>query len=239
MSELKVNDVSVRFGGVKAISDVTLSIFRKEVLGLIGPNGAGKTTLVNCISGFQKPTSGQIQLEGSVVSNWSPALSRKRGIARTFQGGRLFGSMTVLQNVEAAALALGMHRNSARAKACEMLQWAGYTGSLERPAETVAYVDERRIGIARALIGEPSYVLLDEPAAGMSDVECEQLMRLIKEIPEQLGAGVLLIEHNMQLITSVCHRVHVLDGGSTLAEGQPAEVLRNKAVMAAYLGEES
>lgn len=239
MDDLNVNRLSVHFGGIKAISDVSLAIARKQVLGLIGPNGAGKTTLVNCISGFQRPTQGNIRIGAQEVSRWSPDQARHKGIARTFQGGRLFGSMTVEQNVEVAALSLGLSRSAARQHARELLGWVGYTDALDRPADTVAYVDERRIGIARALVGEPSYLLLDEPAAGMSDAECEQLIRLVREVPGQLGCGVLLIEHNMHLISNICDQVHVLDGGCTLATGTPQQVLSNSAVLAAYLGDEA
>ena len=239
MGDLNVNGVSVRFGGIKAISDVNLTMARKQVLGLIGPNGAGKTTLVNCISGFQRPTEGDIRIGGEEVSRWSPDKARHKGIARTFQGGRLFGSMTVGQNVEVAALSLGLSRSAARERARDLLAWVGYSGDMDRPADTVPYVDERRVGIARALVGEPSFLLLDEPAAGMSDAECEQLIRLIREVPDQIGCGVLLIEHNLHLISNICDRVHVLDGGCTLATGTPSEILSNRTVLAAYLGDEA
>lgn len=239
LKTLHVDNVSISFGGIKAITDVSLNITSTKVLGLIGPNGAGKTTLVNCISGFLRPTHGSITIEGQSTQNWTPAQARRRGVTRTFQGGRLFGSMSVLQNVEVAALSLGMRAHQARQCAQELLDWVGYSDSPDRLAESVAYVDERRIGIARALVGQPDYVLLDEPAAGMSDTESEQLAGIIRELPAQLNCGVLLIEHNMRLISNVCDYVHVLNSGCTLAHGTPADVLSNKAVIAAYLGEEA
>lgn len=235
-SRLEVDKVCVRFGGIAANSDVTLTVQRGEILGLVGPNGAGKTTLVNCLSGFQRPTEGTIRLNGEDCSAWTPQVSRNRGIARTFQGARLFGALTVLENVMVPGMALGLRASDIDATARELLTWVGYDGDVQRTADSVPYVDQRRIGIARALIGDPLFLLLDEPAAGMSDAEVDQLGELITMIVEKLFCGIILIEHNMHLITRVCDRVHVLDGGKTLASGLPASVLTDPAVIGAYLG---
>jgi branched-chain amino acid transport system ATP-binding protein len=235
-AELAADNLEVRFGGLTAISGVSLTVQRHEVFGLIGPNGAGKTTLVNCMTGFQVPTSGRVLLARHDVTGWRPERLRRAGVARSFQAGRLFRDMTVLDNVEVAAVGMGLSRRQAAAAAMEMLAWLGVADKAGAIAGSLPYTDERRVGIARALVMSPSFVLLDEPAAGMSDTECEELMHLIAEIPKTFTCGVLLIEHNMRVIMGVSGRIHVLDGGRTIAEGTPSEIQRNEAVIAAYLG---
>jgi branched-chain amino acid transport system ATP-binding protein len=234
---LSAGGVCVRFQGLSALTDVTLSVGRTEILGLIGPNGAGKTTLVNCLTGFQQPTEGKVSLGDLDTGGWSPARFRKSGIARTFQAGRLFKEMTVLENVEAAAVALGLKRAQATTHAMAVLGWMGVAERAQARAGALAYTDERRVGIARALVLSPAFILLDEPAAGMSDVECDELMEVVAQIPKTFVCGVLLIEHNMRIIMGVCDRLHVLDGGKTIAEGSPQAIQRDAAVIAAYLGE--
>jgi branched-chain amino acid transport system ATP-binding protein len=235
-NQLSADALEVRFGGLAAISDVTLSVRRGEIFGLIGPNGAGKTTLVNCLTGFQRPTLGRIRLDGADVTGWRPERLRKAGVARSFQAGRLFRDMTVLDNVEVTAVGLGLSRGQAAAAAMEMLVWIGLADKADAIAGSLAYTDERRVGIARALMLSPAFVLLDEPAAGMSDSECDELMRLIAEIPRSFDCGVLLIEHNMRVIMGISERIRVLDGGRSIAEGTPREIRGNEAVIAAYLG---
>ena len=209
------------------------------MFGLIGPNGAGKTTLVNCLTGFQAPTEGRILVGRDSTAGWSATEFRERGIARTFQAGRLFKEMSVLENVEVAAVGLGLGRKRAIEQARIMLTWVGIADKAALPAGALAYTDQRRLGIARAMAVTPAFVLLDEPAAGMSDGECEDLMVLVASIPKIFGCGVLLIEHNMRVVMGISQRVHVLDGGRTLAEGTPTDIQRNEAVMAAYLGMEA
>jgi branched-chain amino acid transport system ATP-binding protein len=236
LAELAVGELEVRFGGLLAISNVNLVLHRREVLGLIGPNGAGKTTLVNCLTGFQVPTAGKVMLAHANITGWRPEKVRKAGIARSFQAGRLFSEMTVLENVEVAAVGMGLSRRHAAAAAMEMLAWVSLTDKADKIAGSLPYTDERRAGIARALVTKPAFVLLDEPAAGMSDHECDELMRLVSLIPATFNCGALLIEHNMRVIMGVSHRIHVLDGGRTIAEGTPTEIQRNDAVIKAYLG---
>jgi branched-chain amino acid transport system ATP-binding protein len=236
-ASLSAEGVCVRFQGLSALTDVTLSVGRTEIFGLIGPNGAGKTTLVNCLTGFQQPSAGKVSLGDDDTSGWSPARFRKSGIARTFQAGRLFKEMTVLENVEAAAVALGLKRARATIHAMAVLDWMGVAERSRVRAGALAYTDERRVGIARALVLSPAFILLDEPAAGMSDVECDELMEAVAQIPKTFVCGVLLIEHNMRIIMGVCDRLHVLDGGKTIAEGSPQAIQRDAAVIAAYLGE--
>jgi branched-chain amino acid transport system ATP-binding protein len=235
-AELSADALEVNFGGLVAISGISLTVRREEILGLIGPNGAGKTTLVNCLTGFQKPTEGQVRLDSANVTGWRPERLRKAGVARSFQGGRLFREMTVLDNVEVAAVGLGQARRQAAAAAMAMLAWIGLADKAETIAGSLAYTDERRVGIARALMLSPAFVLLDEPAAGMSDSECDELMRLIAEIPKAFTCGVMLIEHNMRVIMGISERIHVLDGGRSIAEGSPREIRSNEAVISAYLG---
>ena len=233
---LAARDVCVRFGGLTAIGDVSLTVAHRKILGLIGPNGAGKTTLVNCLSGFLTPSSGTIEFGEREISQWGPREIRRAGIARTFQAGRLFKEMSVVENVTVAAIALGATNRDAHRQAAEILDWLGLGGRLEATAGALPYSDERRVGMARALVGQPSFVLLDEPAAGMSDYECEELIAVIQELPTRFGCGVLLIEHNMHLVMNICDQVHVLDGGRTLAEGTPAAIRSNEDVILAYLG---
>lgn len=236
---LSAQNISVRFGGMVAISSVSLTMRSGEVLGLIGPNGAGKTTFVNCLSGFQSPSEGSILLDERDTYGWDAPRFRREGISRTFQAGRLFKEMTVIENVEVAGVGLGLSRREAKARGLELLGWLGIPGSSDQLAGTLPYTDERRVGIARALMMRPSFVLLDEPAAGMSDIECEDLMGVVRKMPKTFSCGVLLIEHNMSVVMGVCDRIHVLDSGRTLAEGTPDAVGRDPAVVTAYLGSDA
>jgi branched-chain amino acid transport system ATP-binding protein len=237
--QLAVEDLSVRFEGLAALSHVNLAVKRHEVFGLIGPNGAGKTTLVNCLTGFQRPSLGRVLLNGQDTSNWQPDYFRRAGVARTFQAGRLFKDMTVLDNVEVTAVSLGFSRGAARPLALKILDWIELAEKAHLLASALAYTDQRRTSIARALVVTPAFLLLDEPAAGMSDSECEHLMALIRSIPQTFGCGVLLIEHNMRVVMGISDRIHVLDGGRTIAEDTPDNIQRHEGVLAAYLGMEA
>jgi branched-chain amino acid transport system ATP-binding protein len=238
-AELSAEDIGVRFHGLAAITEVSLTIRRREMFGLIVPNGAGKTTLVNCLTGFQQPTNGRVLLARNDTSGWGPDRFRKAGVARTFQAGRLFKDMTVVENVEVTGVGMGLSRRQARGYAMAMLGWLGIADKAERIAGTLPYTDERRVGIARALMLSPAFILMDEPAAGMSDSECEELMSFVSTMPSLFNCGVLIIEHNMSVIMGVSERIHVLDGGRTVAEGTPHEIQNNPVVIGAYLGMEA
>jgi branched-chain amino acid transport system ATP-binding protein len=235
--KLEIRNVSVTFQGLVAVQDVSETLLSGEILGLIGPNGAGKTTLVNAVTGFQTLGDGDVLLEGVSIARLPPQRIRRRGIARTFQAGRLFHTMTVLENVELAAFSAGQTRRAASEQAHNILAWIGLSAVEAMPTAALPYSDERRVGIARALAGEPAFVLLDEPAAGMSDLECDRLIETIRDIPRKFGSGVLIIEHNVRLVTTVSERIHVLDSGRTIARGAPEIVRYDPAVIKAYIGE--
>jgi branched-chain amino acid transport system ATP-binding protein len=222
---------------VQALRGVTLELRRGEVVGLIGPNGAGKSTLVNVLSGFDRPTAGSVLLGESDVTRWSPHRRGRRGLARTFQHSHAFRSLSVRENVEVAALGVGAGPRRAAQRASALLEVLGLADYAEAPAATLAHGDERRLGVARALATEPSFVLMDEPAAGLPEAEVPEFAAVVRSVRDDHGAGVLLIDHNMALIMGICERVHVLDQGTTLAEGTPADIRANLDVAAAYLGE--
>ena len=236
---IEARNVSVRFGGLPAISGVSFVMRRDEVFGLIGPNGAGKTTMVNVLTGFQRPSEGSVVLGGIDVTGREPHVLGRMGLARTFQAARLFRGMTVIQNLEVAAVGAGLNRRAARRRAESILEWMRLEEKANARAETLPYGDERRVGIGRALATAPHFAFLDEPAAGMSDAECDDLMALISEIPARFGCGVLLIEHNMRVIMGVCHRIHVIDSGRTIVEDSPERIQNNPDVIRAYLGSRS
>ena len=233
---LRALDVSRSFEGIKALEDVVLELKSDQVLGLIGPNGAGKTTLVNILTGFDLPSTGRIELEGTEITRWSPHKRGRAGLARTFQHGRLFRDLTVRENVEVAALGVGASPAEARRRAGELLSLLGLAGRAEQSAGVLPHGDERRLGVARALALRPRYVLMDEPAAGLHEAEIPAFAAVVRSVRDEFGAGVLLIDHNMALVMEVCDRVHVLDRGRTLAVGTPAEIRRNFDVATAYLG---
>jgi branched-chain amino acid transport system ATP-binding protein len=233
---LRAIGVSRSYDGIDALVDVHLELGRQEVVGLIGPNGAGKTTLVNVITGFDFPTTGSVELEGREITRWSPQRRGRAGLARTFQQGHAFKGLTVRENVEVAALGVGAPGREARVRAERLLDALGLAGRADEPAVSLPHGDERKLGVARALATEPRFVLMDEPAAGLTESEVPDLAAVVRSVRDNHDAGVLLIDHNVTLMFDVCDRIHVLDEGRTLAEGTPDEIRRNIDVANAYLG---
>jgi branched-chain amino acid transport system ATP-binding protein len=253
MSEplLEMRDVTIRFGGLKAVSDFNFSIRHGELAGLIGPNGAGKTTIFNLITGVYRPTSGAILFEGKSVAGKKPYLITKRGIARTFQNIRLFSSMSVFDNVRAAfnmhlkhgiSHALwrgrGLAAEEARIQkeAGELLEIFHLEDHSDAPCTSLCYGDQRRLEIVRALATRPKLILLDEPAAGMNPTEKTELMELIRFVQEKFQIAVLLVEHDMRVVMGICQRIAAVDYGIKIAEGSADEIKHNEAVIHAYLG---
>lgn len=252
MSEiiLNISGVNKRFGGLQALTDVGVKILKGQIYGLIGPNGAGKTTFFNVITGLYQPDTGTFELDGKPYSPSAPHEVAKSGIARTFQNIRLFGEMTVLENVM-----IGRHvrthqgvfgaifRHAAarreeaeiRQRAYELLEFVGIAKFANRTARFLSYGDQRRLEIARALATDPKLLALDEPAAGMNATEKLALRELLVKIKAD-GKTVLLIEHDVKLMMGLCDRMTVLEYGKPIAEGLPSEIQKNQAVIDAYLG---
>ncbi|MBD0349302.1 MAG: ATP-binding cassette domain-containing protein [Thermoleophilia bacterium] len=234
---LRALSVSRSFEGVRALVNVSLAVHRHEVVGLIGPNGAGKSTLVNVLSGFDRAGSGSVMLGDRDITRWSSHRRARVGLVRTFQHSRSFKSLSVRENVEAAALGAGAGTRAARRRADALLPLLGLDGAADTSAGALAHGDERRLGVARALATEPQFVLLDEPAAGLPESEVPDFASVVRSVRDEHEAGVLLIDHNMALVMGVCDRIQVLDQGRTLAGGKPDEIRANLDVTAAYLGE--
>jgi branched-chain amino acid transport system ATP-binding protein len=237
VSALEVLALSKRFGGLQAVSRVSLAMERGEVLGLIGPNGAGKTTAFNLISGFLKPDSGEVRLDGRSIVGLPPHAVCHAGLARTFQVVRPFPRLSVLDNVEVASLGRHPRRRDARAHASLVIGRVGLDGKAARPAAELTLPERKRLELARALATEPRLLLLDEVMAGLTPTETATMVELIRRINEG-GISVLLIEHNMRAVMSLSHRIVVLSFGEKIAEGAPAAVASDAKVIEAYLGEE-
>jgi branched-chain amino acid transport system ATP-binding protein len=251
-SILAAKNVTIRFGGLTAVSDFNLEIRPHELLGLIGPNGAGKTTIFNMLTGVYKPTEGEIRIGNVATTNYKPYQITGLGVARTFQNIRLFKELTVLDNVKIgghihykySGTSAVLHTNrfheaeeAAEVEAMKLLDIFSLRKRAHDYARNLPYGDQRRLEIARALAAKPKLLLLDEPAAGLNDSETRALMATIHDVRDRFGIAILLIEHNMELVMGICERIVVLNFGKTIAVGTPEAVRANPAVIEAYLGE--
>ncbi|MFM7060712.1 MAG: ABC transporter ATP-binding protein [Actinomycetes bacterium] len=241
MALLEVSDISVRFGGNLALDGVSVEAEAGRVTGLIGPNGAGKTTLFNVITGLQPPTSGQVTLDGVPITRLSPTKRARRGLARTFQRLELFTMLSVRENIRVAA---DIHRSYSRSKedpaavTDAIIERIGLGAVADARVDALPTGQCRLVELGRSLATRPRVLLLDEPASGQDDTETAAFAALLRELAEE-GMAVVLVEHDVALVMDVCARVHVLDFGRVIASGTPAEVQRNDAVLAAYLGTSS
>lgn len=251
MPVLETKDLGINFGGLQALNDLHIVINENEIIGLIGPNGAGKTTVFNLLTGVYTPSCGAIRFLGESIIGKKPYQINRIGIARTFQNIRLFKNMTVIDNIKVA-----MHQNmnynvvtailrlphywkeekEVNEKARNLLRIFGMEKTAEQLADNLPYGQQRKLEILRALASNPKLLLLDEPAAGMNPTETHELMETIRQIRDQFHVAILLIEHDMSLVMSVCERLYVLDYGTLIAEGKPDEIRNNEKVIAAYLG---
>ncbi|MBU0996960.1 MAG: ABC transporter ATP-binding protein [Firmicutes bacterium] len=252
MSILEVKDLTIMFGGLKAVDQFEITIHENELVGLIGPNGAGKTTIFNLLTGVYKPTNGSILVNGSVTKMMKPNEIVMLGSSRTFQNIRLFKNMTVLDNIRVAYHNRmtynyfdGVVKNkkyrdeeaAATEVAVSLLEVFGMKGYQNDLAKNLPYGKQRKLEIARALATNPKLLLLDEPAAGMNPQETEELMHTIRFIKDQFKVSILLIEHDMKLVMGICERIVVVDYGKIIASGAPEAIRKNPAVIKAYLGE--
>ena len=251
---LKAEHLGITFGGLKAVSNFNMTINKGELIGLIGPNGAGKTTVFNLLTGVYKPTEGEFWLDGTRMNGKKTYQVVRAGIARTFQNIRLFGNMSVEDNVR-----IGLHsqvrygmipgifrtpgfwkqENEMHEKAIDLLRIFNLEGLATTQAANLPYGQQRKLEIARALATGMKLLLLDEPAAGMNPTETEDLLHCINTIRDRFGIAILLIEHDMSLVMSVCQRIQVLDYGRTIASGTPEEIANNPQVISAYLGSDN
>ncbi|HKV59489.1 MAG TPA: ABC transporter ATP-binding protein [Ktedonobacteraceae bacterium] len=243
MSLLEAQDISKAFGGIHALDTCSIKVEKGSVTGLIGPNGSGKTTLFNVMTGYERVDSGQVRYEGQSITNLSPAKVFRLGVGRTFQLTRIFPRLTVLENMHVAAqrsdlkgLISRWSSTHEQKRALELLDFVGLTSLKNLPAGNLSYGQKKLLEFAFVLIAEPQVILLDEPAGGVNPTMINYLADRIRTLNAQ-GVTFLIVEHNMEFVMSMCHKVMVMHRGTKIAEGTPAEVRENAAVLEAYLGD--
>jgi branched-chain amino acid transport system ATP-binding protein len=234
---LSLQSSTKSFGGLLANRDVSLTIEAGEIVGLIGPNGAGKTTLFNCISGYMHPDTGRIVFDGHDITQMRPERICRAGVARTWQVVRAFGRMTALENIVCGALQRTNRIAEARARARDLLEFTGLHGRGDMPAATLTLADKKRLEIARALATRPKLLLLDEAMSGLTPTETAAAVTLVRRIHEDMAVTICVVEHVMEVVMPLSHRVVVLDYGVKIADGAPDMVVRDEQVIRAYLGE--
>jgi ABC-type branched-subunit amino acid transport system ATPase component len=237
-SVLRVESLEKRFGGVTALDGITLEVRRGETLGLIGPNGSGKTTFVNCVSGVLRPSGGAIYLSGAEIGGWSREQRARAGLIRTYQNLRLFPSLTVTENIEAGLLKRRLDGRTRRREVAAALERQGLARVARTVVSGLAYGQQRRVEIARAIVARPEILILDEPAAGLGEEETLTLQRGLESVQDALGCSMIVIDHDVSLIMRISSRVIALHQGSILAQGSPREVASDPDVIAVYLGTE-
>jgi branched-chain amino acid transport system ATP-binding protein len=233
---LDASGICVDFFGLRALDDVSISLSTGEILGLIGPNGSGKTTFVNALTGQVPLSAGKIICNNLDITGLPPHKIAGHGISRSFQIVRLFDELTVSENIELSAIAQGKTRKEAKKRAVQMMDKFDLTQYSDHLAKSLNYGDKRRVEICRALASQPCFLLLDEPAAGMNEVESDTLLEILSRLPDEFQLGILIIDHDMSLIMRLCTRLHVIDSGKTIGEGDVDTVKRLPQVIEAYLG---
>ena len=236
MAFLEISNVTKRFGGLLAVNDVSLTVDENQIVGLIGPNGAGKSTLFATIAGYYKPDGGSIKFCGDEIGGLPPEAVAQKGIARTFQIVRPFGTLSVLENVMVGAFLRDKNRKTAQSWAEEVLEFMGLADKRNAVGTALTIADKKRLELARAYATKPRFLLLDEVMAGLTPKEAQEAVGLIRKINSQ-GITVFVVEHVMEVVMPISHHVVVLDGGRLIASGPPEEVAQNEAVIKAYLGE--
>ena len=230
------DEISKSFGALQVLDNVSLAIKPGEIVGLLGPNGAGKSTFINILAGYERQDGGTVTIDGVPLDGRKPSDRAKLGIARTFQSGRLFGNLTVAENVALGALGLGNSRKVAEDRADEVLEILGIDKLSRCPAGSISHGNARLVGLARAVAAHPKYLIMDEPAAGLNEDEAPRLLHALEQVRKNIGCGMLLVEHNVKLVTEACDRVIVLATGILIFDGVPADALTNPEVKTAYLG---
>ena len=230
------NEISKSFGALQVLDNVSVNINPGEIVGLLGPNGAGKSTFINILAGYEKQDGGTVVVDDTPLDGLKPNARARAGIARTFQSGRLFGNLTVAENVALGAIGLGESGKVARERSETILEILGIEKLSPYPAASISHGNARLVGLARAVAAHPKYLIMDEPAAGLNEDEAPRLLHALEIVRKNIGCGMLLVEHNVKLVTQACSRVIVLATGILIFDGNPQDALNNADVKTAYLG---